>query len=59
VATDAALARILGVGRTAIVKAERTGKIARTADGKWDAGREEADPGRYWIRVRACLTALG
>ena len=33
VETDAALARVLGVARTAIVKAEQCGKITRQEDG--------------------------
>ena len=36
VETDAALARVLGVARTAIVKAEQCGKITRQEDGRWD-----------------------
>ena len=37
VSNAAALARILGVARTAIVKAEQCGKIRRLPSGKWDA----------------------
>jgi hypothetical protein len=37
VETDAALARILGVARTAVIKAEQRGKITRERDGRWDA----------------------
>jgi hypothetical protein len=36
VGTDAALARILGVTRPAVVDAEQRGKIRRRRDGFWD-----------------------
>jgi len=46
----ATLARILGVGRTAVVRAELSGKIRRLPSGEWDAVAVLED----WRRFTIC-----